>query len=264
MADVINTYQNFAKIDDFREQGFSGNWGFTGPARFEHTTSCWSVAGVHQNAWYDYYLVQIMSSLAVPCSGTLKIDHYILSLTFVDDSGKVVPSAKLIAQSPDTTQNSTTYTSSISETLSSSVGFFGESPTASIGGSVTVGNSVSRTINDIEIINRSYSGGDQDATWEFDVAEESNSQSGNLETVIQALYWVPRADTANGANISFTLKAGISDHDNNGTEYFDDITANLLGNLNGQGATLTHYNDRGGDVALKPEIIKLDRPNAPN
>ena len=206
--------------------------------------------------------MELDSILYTSVAGTFALHEYNYDCRLVDSNGAIVPSTELIAVTPDTTQGSTSYTTSMSESFSASGGFFGADPTATIGGSVTFGHSVTRSIPDIGISNRSITADGQNASWTLQVAGEAPAQHASMEFTTQMLFRVP---TKPGPQPKYGLKVEFNslvfDDDHNGTDYHDRTAAIMMPHL---GTTkLVEWGDRGMYCALKPEIVKLMTPVVP-
>ena len=146
MVDTSQLYKNFAHVNSLVHQTLPGGFGMGGGSRYQHAIQSWAVTGKSaDDIWYSYYMVEIDSILFTSVDGTFKLNQYNYDCRLVDANGLIVPTTELVAVTPDTTQGSTSYTTSMSELFSASGGFFGADPTATIGGSVTFGHSVSRT-----------------------------------------------------------------------------------------------------------------------
>ena len=247
MVDTADLYKNFARISDVKMQTLTGGgYGLSaGPNRYQHTLQSWAVAGqTDDGTWYRYYFVQVDSMLRTFVGGTFKINEYDITMHLVDESSKILPGTQLIAVTPDTTQGSTSYTTSLNESFSASGGFFGDTPTANLGASVSFGHSVTRTIPDIAIHNRSLSEDGQNASWGLGIAENAFAQADTMEFTTQSLFRVPSGPKDASRNfLSLSFKVAVEDHDNNGSKYFDrtEIALRpLLGDVQ-----LEKFDDRG-------------------
>jgi hypothetical protein len=263
MADTSQLYKNFAHINSLVHQTLPGGWGMGGGSRYQHAVQSWAVTGKSDDdIWYSYYLVELDSILYTSVAGTFELHEYNYDCRLVDSNGVIVPSTELIAVTPDTTQGSTSYTTSMSESFSASGGFFGADPTATIGGSVTFGHSVTRSTPDIGINNRSTTADGQNASWTLQVADKAPAQHAAMEFTTQMLFRVP---TKPGPQPKYGLKIEFNslvfDDDHNGTDYHDRTYAIMMPYL---GTTrLVEWGDRGMYCVLKPEIVKLMTPVVP-
>ncbi|RXT35362.1 hypothetical protein B5V03_36450 [Bradyrhizobium betae] len=234
-----------------------------GGSRYQHAIQSWAVTGKSaDDAWYSYYLVEIDSILFTSVDGTFKLREYNYDCRLVGTDGLIAPSTELVAVTPDTTQGSTSYTTSMSESFSASGGFFGADPTATIGGSVTFGHSVSRSIPDIGINNRSITSDGQNASWTLQVAGEAPAQHAAMEFTAQMLFRVPTKPGPQPAyGVKFEFNSLVFDDDENGTDYHDRTAAIMMPRL--ETTKLVEWGDRGMYCVLKPEIIKMVNPAMP-
>ncbi len=263
MVDTSQLYKNFAHINSLIHQTLPGGYGMGGGSRYQHAVQSWAVTGKSdEDGWYTYYMVELDSILFTSVDGTFKLHEYNYDCRLVDANGLVVTETELIAVTPDTTQGSTSYSTSMSESFSASGGFFGADPTASVGASVTFGHSVTRSIPDISITNRSITSDGQNASWTLQVAGEALAQQAAMEFTTQMLFRVPSKP---GPQPKYGLKLEFNslvyDDDHNGTAYHDQTADCMRPNL---GTTqLVDWGDRGMYCVLKPEITKLMTPVVP-
>jgi hypothetical protein len=265
MADPGELYKNFAHISDVKMQSLTGG-GFgisTGPSRYQHTVQSWSVAGqADDGTWYRYYFAQVDSSLHTAVAGTFKINGYEINLHLVDDASKIFDGTQLIAVTPDTTEGSTSYTTSMNESFSASGGFFGDTPTLNLGGSVSFGHSVTRSIPDITITNVSLGPDGQNASWGLGVAEQALAQGANLEFTTQALFRVPSGPMDQSKQfLRLEFNVAVEDHDNNGSGYYDRTSGALRPNL-GE-IQLNQFDDRGCVLVFPALKFDLKSPSIP-
>jgi hypothetical protein len=267
MADPNELYKNFAHISDIQTQTLTGGgYGMpTGPSRYQHTAQVWSVAGKNDDdgIWYRYYFVQFDSILRTFVAGTFKINGYFMTCHLVDEQGAVLPSTVLVEVTPDTTQGSTSYTTSMSQSFSASGGFFGDTPTFDLGTSVSFGHSVTRSIPDITINNTSLSADGQDASWNFGIAENANAQSDSMEFTVQMLFRTPTTpEDQSKQHLRLDFKVVVEDHDNNGSAYYNRIESALRPHL-GE-VQLNKFDDRGCALSFPALNFRLKAPVLPH
>ncbi len=266
MADPAELYKNFAHINDVQMQGFTGGgYGLSSEpqSHYQHTSSSWDLAGQDDSGqWHRYYFIQVDSMMNTGVAGTFKINGYFFTYHLVDASGQINPATQLIAVTPDSTEGSTSYTTSMSETFSASGGFFGETPTASVGASATFGHSVTRSVPDINIINTSLTADGQNASWTLGVAEVAAAQHGSLEFTTQMLFRVP-SGPGDPAQYSLKLQftVAVEDHDDNGTAYHDETLAALTPHLGA--IQVAPLGDRGCYLNFPPLMLQLKTPAIP-
>jgi hypothetical protein len=263
MVDTSQLYKNFAHVNSLVHQTLPGGFGMGGGSRYQHAIQSWAVTGKSaDDIWYSYYMVEIDSILFTSVDGTFKLNQYNYDCRLVDANGLIVPATELVAVTPDTTQGSTSYTTSMSESFSASGGFFGADPTATIGGSVTFGHSVSRSIPDIGINNRSITSDGQNASWTLQVAGEAPAQHAAMEFTAQMLFRVPtKPGPQPNYGVKLEFNSQVFDDDENGTDYHDRTVTLMMPQL---GTTkLVDWGDRGMYCVPKPEIIKLITPVVP-
>ncbi len=262
MGDPTTLYRSFANISDVQFQTLPVGYGLSSASHFRHTLSSWAVAAMPEDDWLEYYLVEIDSSLYTGVGGTMKVNGYCLDLTLTDEAGSPLPGVQLVDASPDTTEGSTSYTTSLSQTITSSVGIFGDTPTANIGASTTVGHSVTRSVPDIQVTNRCYAGG-QDGRWNLDLAEAAPAQGGNLGFTAQMLFRLP--PLAEGAHVCayLVLTVTIEDHDNNGSAYYDRTMGAVGPELQALNVAVNQFDDRGCVLTFPAAVFKLRRPKHP-
>jgi hypothetical protein len=265
MADPAKLYSDFAHINAVVMQTIpGGSYGFSRVGRYQHEVESWAVAGrADDGTWYRYYFVELDSILTSGVAGTMKVNGYILSCHLVDGvTGAALPGVQLLGVTPDTTQGSTSYTTSMNESVSASGGFFGDSPTASVGDTVTFGHSVTRSVPDVTVHNNSLSQDGQNATWTLGLAENALAQSDALEFTAQMLFRVPSksGDTSSVA-LRLDFSAALEDHDNNGSGYFDRSMAGIRSQL---GAIVTTpISDRGCWFGFPSARTVLKNPAIP-
>jgi hypothetical protein len=262
MADPATLYRDFANIADVLQQTLPTGYGLEYPSRFHHTVTSWAVAAKPDDVWWEYFLVEVDSSLYTGVGGSMKVNGYNLKITLVDGNDAPLAGLELVDASPDSTTGSTTYTTSLNQTISSSVGIFGESPTASLGFSTSVGHSVTRSIPDIGVSNTCYNDG-QDGDWNLSVAEGASAQGNNLAFTAQMLFRIPSPPAETQVRAKLVLVTVIEDHDNNGSGYYDRTMAAVGPGLQAQSTTVNQFGSRGCYLTLAPEIIKLRRPKYP-
>jgi hypothetical protein len=246
MTDPATLYKNFAHCSDLLKQQFqNGGYGLDG-AYYQHLLSSWSVAGKSDDTgkWQAYYFLQLDSSLRTMVAGTFKINGYNLTGHLLDGGGNKRPDTELLAVTPDTTQGSTSYTTSLSQTVSASGGFFGEDPTASVGASVSFGHSVTRSIPDITVNNLSMAADGQNASWNLGLAEGALAQQDTMEFTTQMLFRVPY-NPEDKWIVSVDFQVAVEDHDNNGSGYFDRTMGVVRPIIQPLNVVETRISDRG-------------------
>jgi hypothetical protein len=263
MVDTDEYYKHFAHINSLVHQALPGGEGMGGGSRFQHAVQSWAVCGQSDSGqWQTYYMVEIDSILYTSVNGTFSLNSYNFDCHLVTENGQVVPETELIAVTPDTTQGSTSYTTSMSESFSASGGFFGADPTASVGASVTFGHSVTRSIPDISIKNRSITVDGQNASWTLDVASKALAQHASMEFTTQMLFRVPtRAGEKHGLKLEFNCIA--FDDDENGTSYFDRTFTMMMYHGIGK-VVLQKWGDRGMTCIQPPTVVMLASPVVPD
>jgi len=93
---------------------------------------------------------------------------------------------ELVRWAPTTTQGATSYESGMSDSINGNIGLFGESPTASVGASVTWSNNQTRSSPDVDIAAYTRS---NSATWMFNLNQSSTlSATSSMEIYVQALF----------------------------------------------------------------------------
>jgi hypothetical protein len=264
MSDPIDLYNHFSHIGDIKMQNLPGGMALSG-GHYQHCVSSWGLAGKSEGTWYAYFHVQVDSTMFTGVFGTMKLEQYRLTFKLqhpVNPDTDPVLGLQLVAVSPDTTEGSSTCTSSISEDISSSVGIFGDTPTASLGVSTTVGHSVSRSIPDITVDNKSMIAG-QEAAWILEIQDDAGAQTSDLTFTSQMLFRVPTKPGVQPALVlTLDFAVQINDHDENGTDYYDRMTASIAGQL---GSTRqVAYGDRGCSFVFPTEYIQVEQPAVPD
>jgi len=93
---------------------------------------------------------------------------------------------ELVRWAPTASQGASSYTSGMDENINGSIGFFGDAPTASVGGGITWSNSETRTTPDVDIA--AYTRSDS-ATFMFNLNQPSTiSATSSMELYVQALF----------------------------------------------------------------------------
>jgi hypothetical protein len=221
-----------------------------GTAHFSFSTQVWSVRDMAGG--YDYHLVAVFGTLAFPLTPTLYLDWY--RITTAPKS----PDTILITSGPPTTQGNVSTETSVSKTLSSSVGFSGEDPNASIGVSVSTTNSQTENFSTIVCMNLSQGGSSENGQWNYGVAESSPSQGANFQFYNQMLYKVPQTGAAPSFEVSTSLSLSFSDHYvGAGTSYFDAFSDALRPNLPPINARQINLNDRIAQLNFPGHITHI-------
>jgi hypothetical protein len=165
----------------------------------------------------DYYFIELEGSMS--CHVGLKLSD----TPVIYDIGIAPPNSGgfvFVDHSPTTTIGATSYSTNISRTYGGSVGFFGETPQASVDASITVGSSKSTTIVDVSVEDRSDQelSGDKVSLWLFDIAWGSQSMNSDTRIDVAALYEAPHRDAPPAekpnpgpadASVTFSVFAGI-------------------------------------------------------
>lgn len=255
-------YKDFANIEAEILQKLPGGYGMGRGSSYQHTVQSWSVAGQTgaDDAWTAYYLIQIDSLLTTSVDGTFKLREYAYGIHLVDKSGKHVPGVQLLAVTPDSTQGSTSYTTSMEQSYSASGGFFGATATGTVGASVSFGHSVTRQIPDILVHNRSNPA-EPVAAWIFELSGNANSHD-TREFTVQFLFCVPTGpDDQSQKAVAIDFHTVAWDDDNNGTDYHDRTVTMMQPYLNG--VRLDPWTDRGF-IAVQPRaLVPLVAPLVP-
>ena len=197
--------------------------------------------------YYDFYLIQDDTNLALPLIPTLYLDWFEFSYSLQTDEGITIGNdgAMLQQESPQGTDEGETITSSCTQTLSASAGFFGDQVTGSVGTSVSMGKSVSRFVPGVSVKDTSLQGSNgNDVKITYIIAETSASQQGTTELCNQMLFRVKRSLAPNGVQVLAQIRIGTRDHDgDHGTHYFDDFAIAFSRVF---GRPLSYQGDRGG------------------
>ncbi|MDA9431241.1 hypothetical protein XH88_05425 [Bradyrhizobium sp. CCBAU 51627] len=141
----------------------------------------------------------------------------------------------------------------MSQSFSASGGFFGVDPTATVGASVTFGLSVTRSIPDISINNRSISTDGQNASWTLAVASQALAQHASMEFTTQMLFRVPTRPGGNKHGLKLEFNCVAFDDDHNGTAYHDRTQDAMRPNLGK--VVLQDWGDRGMTCIEPPAIV---------
>ncbi len=262
-TDPATLYANFANIEAKIHQKLPGGYGMGAGSAYQHTVQSWSAAGKTDGSdqWTAFYLVQIDSLLKTSVEGSFALYEYQYGIRLCDESGATVAGVEILAVTPDSTQGATSYTTSIDESFSASGGFFGTTPTGSLGASVSFGHSVTRQIPDITVHNRSDPA-QALAAWGFEFSHEANKQD-SREFTMQILFCVPTGpDDQTKKALAFDFHTIAFDDDHNGTAYHDRTVAAMQPNLGD--VRLTDWNDRGF-TAIQPRVlVALAKPAVPS
>jgi hypothetical protein len=170
-----------------------------GPWRAHYNVMTWSLSAQHDSSSpiYDYYLVQLDGDASFLSTGAWRLDSHSIEV------GPHGDGVELIETSPSTTIDSTSYTTGITTTVGGSVGFMGEIPTGSASASVSMNNSSSRNISDVNVENISMSSGQDSASWRFIVAPGSLTAQSDCSVNVEILYRTPH-----GAGLIFDVTFG--------------------------------------------------------
>ncbi|WP_426165108.1 hypothetical protein [Pseudoduganella sp. R-34] len=233
---------------DTHQHELSPTYAMNGNTVTDRTFSCWSISEPNGNDMYDFYLIQDDTSLRAAFNPTIYLDGYEFGYSLQDENGKPLSSDAAMLQdtAPVNTDPGETKSSSLSKTLSSSVGFFGNTMTGSVGTSVSMGESTSRFIPGVAVVNESLASTGNNGSFLYAVQESSASQTGLTQVCNQMLFRVRRSQAPNGVRLATTLKVLVSDHDgSHGTHYFDDFARGF-----GGGISVQYTNDRIGYYML--------------
>jgi len=147
--DVVTIFNQLSSLNDQVDINWSqGNFG---PWVASYNILTWPIS-VQQNASaliYDYYLVQIEGAASFTSTADWRLDSHSIDVVPRGDVSKI----ELIETSPSTTIGSTSYTTGITTTLGGSVGFSGSGPSFSVNASVSLNNSTTKSISDLQIEN---------------------------------------------------------------------------------------------------------------
>lgn len=182
---------------------------------------------------FDYFLIELNGQSSLAARGGRSIAGYGLYVDYTvpyQPPYKIVTTSwgpqpvtqgppdglELIASSPDTSQATNSYTDTISQTVGGSVGFMGDTPTGSVSASTTITNSTTRTVSDLQIINRS--GVDDNLTCEWQYIVNPGSLEAQGETPLLAQMLVRRPHSADPLKVGITMLTYFS---NNGLNISD-------------------------------------------
>lgn len=256
-------YANMAHSSQVKGQSLTGGGYGLNDVRLQHTVQSWAVAGQDSGGpRHGYYMIEVDSAMRTGVAGTFRINRYDFDLHLVDDGGKPVTGTELIAATPDTIQGSTSYTTTLDQSVSASGGFFGDTPTQTLGNKVSFGHKVSRPIPDIAVNNRSRKSDGQNASWSLELAESAPAQHETMVFTSQALFRTPAGPQDKSRRfLKLDFMVAVEDHDSNGTGYYDKTAgalAPVLGNIQ-----LIKLGSRGCFLKFPSLLYELKSPAIP-
>jgi hypothetical protein len=191
-------------------------------AEYNISTYAVSVQENQSSPVYDYYLLQLEGFAAFQTGDSAwRLDAHAIQV-FPKPGGKL-PSAsdhvRMIDHAPTTTIGATTYSTSMSQQVIGSVGYFGRSTVQGQTQVVTATSSKVYTISDLSIRDTSLMGSDPpvDGSWAFEVANDSPVQSSECPIAVAVLYRLPHGQLNLEIDIYYSVYLSGGDLDQLGS-----------------------------------------------
>lgn len=198
--DPVSIYQTISSLQNevhsTWQGGLFGTWSVNLNI-FCYRLSCQPPAEAELDDWY---LLQIQGDTFLETgTSSWRLAGHEIMLVMDQSSGAV-----LIDHAPTTTIESSTYSTSMSTTISGSIGFFGSDPTATGSYSVTTSNSFSRTTPDLSIIDYANMDMPNVPNWIFAVKDGSLIQTSDCPLSAGALFRVKHGAPSVDYSIGFS------------------------------------------------------------
>jgi len=279
MTDPVSIYDTVTKIQDSWPENSNLNWPDVIPActwsegipnnpfipyntfstevgRFTFNTQTYSVSCENSSETQDYYLIQLFGTLRYPVPDTLACDGYTITISPAD------PSVLYVEGAPETTEGQTSTSTSTSTTISGNLGFFGDTPTGGVSGSMTTSTSNTLSLPGVVITNNCLDIG-QRGEWRYTINDGPPVVRADFEHYEQILFKVNRNTGLASLEVDIQLSVHISDHGGGGTRWFDEY-AGAIQKVVGSAFSYDPGQDRQGTIVIPPHRVSISQPPKPS
>lgn len=228
-----------------------GGHNVTPRGRFTFNVAAYPVCATNGSEAIDYYFLQVNGMVNYALPPPLQFDGFTVSIQPSDEFMLYIDSSPNTSVGSDTVQVNTT------STISGSLGFFSDSPTASVGMSMSTSKSRSFTLPDVTVTNNSLNV-EQNAEWLYVYGEGAPSIHGGLNHSEEVLYRIERTRGVTLADFSVTLSLHVSNQEDGNTDLFDDYVRAL--GAAGAAFSFDPGQSKKGTISIPSHMVRIAQP----